>query len=118
VGHVASLRRLRLGPFTTPDMHNLEAVDAAAARPETLDALLLPPDAALPGLPAVSLGAVEQACILRGQPVFATGPGSARVRMYDTTGRFLGIGRMTAEGRRLAPERIMVDLAGAAARQA
>jgi len=118
VGHVASLRRLSLGPFTTPDMHSLEAVGAAAALPQTLDTLLLPLDAALPGLPAVSLGVAEQACILRGQPVFTTGPGSARVRMYGMTGRFLGIGQMTAEGRRLAPERIMVDLAAAAARQA
>ena len=78
-----------------------------------LDALLQPADTALPGFPAVRLGTAEQSCVLQGQPVFVVGPGSARVRMYGVEGRFLGVGRMTAEGRRLAPERIMVGLMGA-----
>ena len=30
--------------------------------------------------------------------------------MYGAGGRFLGVGRMSAEGAQLAPERIMVDL--------
>jgi hypothetical protein len=30
--------------------------------------------------------------------------------MYGVGGRFLGVGRMSAEGVRLAPERIMVEL--------
>ncbi len=74
----------------------------------------LPADAALAALPEVRLGVEEQACILQGQPVFAAGPGGAKVRMYGADGRFLGVGQMTAEGRRLAPDRIMIELAGAA----
>jgi tRNA pseudouridine55 synthase len=112
VGHVHSLRRLRLGPFTAPLMHSLEAVEQSAEQPRELQAMLLPADAALPGLPAVRLGLAEQACVLQGQPVFAAGPGAALVRMYGVGGQFLGVGRMSAEGRRLAPERIMVDLSG------
>lgn len=111
VGHVHDLRRLALGPFATPRMHELAVVEQAAERPPELESLLLPSDAALPGLPAVQLGLAEQACVLQGQPVFAVGPGSALVRMYGAEGLFLGVGRMSAEGRRLAPERIMVDLA-------
>lgn len=118
VGHVGSLRRLSLGPFTRPAMHELASLEQAATRPDALDALLLPVDAALPGMPAVMLGTVEQACVLQGQPVFVAGPGSARVRMYGEGGLFLGTGRMTAEGRRLAPERIMVDTVPAAPKQA
>lgn len=118
VGHVASLRRLSLGPFASPAMHTLASLEQAATLPAALDALLLPVDAALPGMPAVSLGAAEQACVLQGQPVFVAGPGSARVRMYGHGGLFLGTGRMTAEGHCLAPERIMVDNARAAAKQA
>jgi hypothetical protein len=38
------------------------------------------------------------------------GPGASPVRMYGVGGRFLGLGRMSAEGARLAPERIMVRL--------
>ncbi len=111
VGHVQSLRRLALGPFTAPAMHSLEAVERAAGEPGELQAMLLPADAALPALPPVQLGVAEQACILQGQPVFAAGPEAALVRMYGADGLFLGVGRMSAEGRRLAPERIMVRLA-------
>lgn len=118
VGHVGSLRRLSLGPFTRPAMHELASLEQAATRTGALDALLLPVDAALPGMPAVMLGTVEQACVLQGQPVFVAGPGSARVRMYGEGGLFLGTGRMTAEGRRLAPERIMVDIVPAVPKQA
>jgi tRNA pseudouridine55 synthase len=118
VGHVGSLRRLSLGPFPRPVMHSLASLEQAAMHPGALDALLLPVDAALPGMPAVKLGALEQACVLQGQPVLVTGPGSARVRMYGEGGLFLGTGRMTAEGGRLVPERIMVDTVPAAPKQA
>ena len=118
VGHVGNLRRLSLGPFVRPAMHALASLEVAAATPQALDTLLLPIDAALPGMPAVRLGTSEQACVLQGQPVFVTGPGSARVRMYGEDGLFLGTGRMTAEGRRLAPERIMVDIVPGASKQA
>lgn len=110
VGHVHSLRRLRLGPFQDPWLHSLEAVERAAEQPQELQTMLLPVDAAIPGMPAVSLGLAEQACVLQGQPVFASGPGAALVRMYGVDGQFLGVGRMSTEGRRLAPERIMVNL--------
>ncbi len=118
VGHVGSLRRLSLGPFERPEMRALADLEQTAALRAELDALLLPVDAALPGMPVVTLGLAEQACVLQGQAVFVTGPGSARVRMYGEAGLFLGTGRMTPEGRRLAPERIMVDIAPAAGNQA
>ena len=118
VGHVGSLRRLSLGPFESPPMRALADLEQAATSPQALDCLLLPVDSALPGLPAVMLGAAEQACVLQGQPVFVSGPGAARVRMYGAGGLFLGTGQMTAEGRRLAPERIMVDVVPAASKQA
>ena len=74
----------------------------------------MPVDEALPGLPAVQLGAAEQASVLQGRDVPAVGPGASRVRMYGVGGRFLGVGRMSAEGARLAPERIMVDVSARA----
>ncbi len=114
VGHVASLRRLALGPFAAPRMHTLAEVEESAGNPGELERLLLPADAALAMLPDVRLGVAEQACVLQGQAVFAAGPGGAKVRIYGPDGRFLGVGQMTAEGRRLAPERIMIDLAGGA----
>jgi tRNA pseudouridine55 synthase len=112
VGHVQCLRRLRLGPFTDSRMHSLESVEQAVGHPERLATLLMPADSALPGLPAVQLGAVEEARILHGQTVKTTGPTACQVRMYGPDGRFLGVGRMSGAGCLLAPERIMVELGG------
>ncbi len=110
VGYVAGLRRLGLGHFKDARTWTLEEIESAAGDPTRLDAMLLPVDEALPGMPAVQLGDAEQAWILQGRAVAAVGPGASRVRMYGVGGRFLGVGRMSAEGARLAPERIMVEL--------
>lgn len=110
IGHVASLRRTALGPFLGKDMHSLADIEQAASDRCGLETMLLPSDAALPAMPSVRLGEVEQASILQGKAVPVTGPGGARVRMYGVEGRFLGVGRMSAEGGQLAPERIMVEL--------
>lgn len=118
VGHVESLRRIELGPFRNPAMRTLQDIEKAAERPHELDAMLLPVDAALPGLPAMQLGPTEQALVLRGQPIAMTGPAAVRVRMYGADGLFLGVGQMSAEGHRLAPERIMIDLSGGHATRA
>ena len=110
VGHVALLRRTALGPFTGARMHTLEEIEQAAGTGSALESMLLPVDGALPELPAVQLDAAGQASILQGRAVDAAGPAASRVRMYGIGGRFLGVGRMSAEGARLAPERIMVEL--------
>lgn len=114
-GHVIALRRTQLGPFRDQRMWTQEALEALLAEggEPALDAILLAPDAALPHWPAVQLGEAEQACVLRGQAVFVEGPAGQGVRMYGPAGLFLGVGRMTPEGRRMAPERIMVDLESA-----
>jgi len=112
VGHVGSLRRTGFGPFSGARVHTLGEIERAAGGP-ALEALLLAVDAALPGLPAIQLGESEQSSILHGRIVPTAGPGAARVRMYGVGGRFLGVGRMDAEGLRLAPERIMIELSEA-----
>jgi len=118
VGYVDSLRRTELGPFRSPVMRTLHDIEEAALHPQMLDAWLLPVDSALPGLPTVRLGPAEQALVLQGQAVSVSGPGAARVRMYGANGLFLGVGRMSPEGQRLAPERIMIDMSGGPAVQA
>ena len=110
VGHVALLRRTTLGPFTGARMHTLEEIERAAECGDALVSMLLPADEALYGFPAVQLDAAGQAWVLQGRAVPAAGPAASRVRMYGVGGRFLGVGRMSAEGARLAPERIMVDV--------
>ena len=111
VGHVARLRRLALGPFQSPRMHTMAELERDQ-EPQALEARLLPVDSALTALPAVRLGQEEQACILHGQAVFTAGPAGSQVRMYGADGGFLGVGRMSGEGRQLAPERIMIERGG------
>jgi tRNA pseudouridine55 synthase len=109
VGHVASLRRTGLGPFSGAPMYTIEEIEAATLG-DRLDTLMMAVDSAMPGFPVVRLGSAEQASILQGRTVPATGPRAARVRMYGPGGLFLGVGRMDTEGVRLAPERVMVAL--------
>jgi tRNA pseudouridine55 synthase len=116
VGHVASLRRLGLGPFGASRMRTLDEIEGAEG--DALGAMLLRPDEALSGMPAVQLGDADEAWVLQGREIPAAGPGASRVRMYGVGGRFLGVGRMSNEGARLAPERIMVALASGPAPRA
>ena len=101
VGHVASLRRIGLGPFSDMPMYPLDRIEEAASAEVGLEAMLIAVDEALPGLPAVQLGAVEQASVLQGRVVPALGPGASQVRIYGV-GRALS-GRRAHECRRRAP---------------
>lgn len=113
VGHVAALRRTRLGPFEGGMLWRLEQLEQRATEggEAALDEVLLGPDAAMRHWPEVVLGEAEQAYVLQGQPVFASGPAGARVRMYGPGYVFLGVGQMAPEGRRLQPVRIMLEAA-------
>ena len=67
---VTALRRYGAGPFTERHMHSLEELEALAASGfRELASVLLPPDAALEGLPAVALSEVDARRILTGQAV-------------------------------------------------
>ncbi len=67
VGHVAALRRLRVGPFTEAEAIGLDkllsGVDTAPASPD----LLLPVATALADIPALALTEAEAAGLLHGQ---------------------------------------------------
>ena len=112
-----ALRRTQLGPFRDERMWTLPELEALAGEggEPALDAVLHGADTAVRHWPEVVLGEAEQAYVLQGQAVFATGPAGARVRMYGPDRLFLGVGEMTPEGRRVAPVRIMLDLSGSAA---
>jgi len=116
-GHVTALRRTQLGPFRDERMWTMAELEALAIEggEPALDAVLHSPDTAVRHWPEVVLGEAEQAYVLQGQAVFATGPAGAKVRMYGPKRLFLGVGEMTVEGRRVAPVRIMLDLACGAA---
>lgn len=107
--HVTSLRRLATGPFalapgrTLEDIIRLEADGGLPA----LDALLLPPWAALAHVPRATLSQNQAYYILHGNPVQAGGlPDAPEYLLFEGEDRFLGLGYRNADGL-LAPRRLM-----------
>ncbi|MBP6682329.1 MAG: tRNA pseudouridine(55) synthase TruB [Halioglobus sp.] len=108
--HVAKLRRTRAGAFDIGDSVTMATLEAlrASERIAAMDALLLPADAALEGLPLVRLSSSGGFYMRQGQPVLVpNAPGDGMVRVALETGEFLGIGEILDDGR-VAPRRLIV----------
>ena len=112
--HVTALRRTKAGPFadeSAVSMTALESLRQHAAYAE-MDALLLPADAALGGLPMVQLTESGGFYIRQGQPVLVpNSPCSGMVRVGLESGEFLGVGEILDDGR-VAPRRLVVSRQG------
>lgn len=110
LGCGATLERLvrsRVGPF---DLSG--AVEWRALTEDPPDALwfrVLPPEAALPGWPAVRLEPEVAAAFTHGQAVEGPAPAAdgSLVRVHDRAGRLVGVGAATAGGNRIRPLRIL-----------
>ena len=82
--HVSELRRIWVAPFLVPAMHTLDSLAALreGQGEAALDALLLPVEAGLEGLPSVALDAAQAQALGRGQlvrPVVGAVPGTSVV---------------------------------------
>jgi tRNA pseudouridine55 synthase len=115
--YLGSLVRTASGPFVLDDAVELDAVrDAAAGGPEGLLPLLRPIDTGLEAFPDVALTDVETLAVARGQYVSpAAGlPGpSDHYRLRGPDGALVAIA--TSSGGRLAPDKVFVSPAPAAA---
>lgn len=107
--HVISLRRTGLGHFDSSSMLSMDVIEARAQNGDAeLDRILEPADLAVSNWPAVHLDRDSAHYLLHGQPVFVPGLSEAGwLRIYDASGRFLGLGSQLDDGR-LAPRRLMV----------
>ncbi len=109
-GHVSALRRTRAGPFSIEDSVSMTTLEALKNNEQIaeMDALLLPADTALGGLPLVRLSESGGYYIRQGQPVqVPNAPCDGMVRVALETGEFLGIGEILDDGR-VAPRRLIV----------
>jgi tRNA pseudouridine55 synthase len=96
-GHVQALRREYVEPFEKAPMETLESIAAALA--EDRRPAVLPADAPLQHLTAVHLDAKATGKVLHGQAVSSEQCQTAgRVRLYDASGAFLGIGEADGTG--------------------
>lgn len=106
-GHVSLLRRLHVEPFGSEAMVTLETVVVAAETGQLPP--LLSADRGVPHLPEVRLTAPAVQRVVHGQAAALTteiAPG--RVRLYDHTGRFFGIGESDGFGT-VQPRRLFVE---------
>ncbi len=109
-GHVAALRRTRVGAFGEAEavpLAELEALKASAAEGETLMAKLRPVETALRDIPALALSGSDAARLRQGQPVMLRGRDAPILdgTVYATSrGMLVALGEMQ-EGE-LRPKRI------------
>ena len=102
-GHVIRLHRTYVEPFAKEPMETLEAI-AGAPR-------ILPADRGVEHLPVVRLSIDSADRLMHGQAVaLECENASGRVRLYDQTGQFLGIGEASAGVVR--PRRLFALVAG------
>jgi len=109
---LASLSRLRCGPFRLADALTPDEI-AAAGRQEQLVGLLHPADSVLKDWPTLSLNEDQATAFGYGQPLPFTETGDLpndaddpRRRVYDAAGVFLGIGRVEADSGHLKPKKV------------
>ncbi len=98
--HVSKLHRIQVGPFTAAQMVTPEQLAAMAEQCQqtadfsAMDALLLPMDAGLDGLPSVQLSEAEQHRLQHGQSCLSGQPDCELLKFYGAQGHFIGIGQI------------------------
>ena len=116
VAHTARLHREAVAGFRAEDMLDMQGAEAAAVDgPEALRNRLMPADAALADWPSCRVAPGDEARFCGGQQVAGSGAEAGLTRVYDASGRFLGIGELTGMGS-VAPKRIFLpaEVAGGA----
>lgn len=104
--HLAGLRRTRTAGFNIADAITLDAL--VEMTPEARMAALLPVDILVNHLPIHTLSDADTHKICHGQPVHVAEKDAIiqGCRLYDSQQRFVGIGRMRADGL-LWPDRLL-----------
>lgn len=100
VAHVSGLRREFVEPFRDVPMHTLAQLEAMTGGPPLLEA-----DLAVGHLPLLRLTAHQSRAISYGQGIEVAEAPPGELRLYDASGRFLGLALATAGGR-VSPARL------------
>jgi tRNA pseudouridine55 synthase len=109
--HLIGLRRTAIAHFDLKDAHTLMDLEAMADAER--DACILPLQSLMPDMPRLELDAVQVQRLAQGQRLgLETGLPDGRVSLLGPAG-FIGVGLL--QGRRLAPERLLSEVAKQAA---
>ena len=112
--HVGTLHRIKAGQFEEDNAHTLDALEELRGddKAEVLDKLLLPVDSPVDALPLIELDNDSGFYFSRGQAimdaqVYSLGDEGDKVRVFQESGDFLGVGEITDDGR-VTPKRLVV----------
>lgn len=109
--HLIGLRRTAIAHFDLNDSHTLQQL--AAMSDAERAACILPLESLMPDMPRLQLDAVQVQRLAQGQRLgLDTGLPDGKVSLHGPQG-FIGVGLL--QGRRLAPERLLSDVAKQAA---
>ena len=112
--HLIGLRRTAIAHFDLRDGYNWQQLEAMTGAER--DACVLPPEALMPDMPRLQLDAVQIKRLAQGQRLgLDTGLPDGKLCLYGPQG-FIGTGLL--QGRRLAPERLLSEVAKQAAKLA
>lgn len=104
--HMIALRRIATGCFDLSNAISFPQLEQMTS--EQRDAVLLPADYLLSGLPKVVLDSESAYYIQQGQSVWQSGQSSTGpVSLYGPASVFLGLGEITSEGK-IAPKRLVL----------
>ncbi|RKZ94297.1 MAG: tRNA pseudouridine(55) synthase TruB [Gammaproteobacteria bacterium] len=108
-GHVSMLRRVAAAGYQIEQAVTVEQLEHIAEQGlQSLDAILLPTEDALPGWPAISVTDDMVTALRFGQTINVDQSfESAQVRLFDLNKQFLGLGEMSEQGI-VAPKRVFV----------
>jgi tRNA pseudouridine55 synthase len=99
--HLTALRRLWVEPFTAAQMHTLESLDRIKAEDGlgALDSLLLPLEAGLAGMPALTVSAEQAAQLKQGKRLMQTALADQPLcRALDTDGSLVALVEIDVRG--------------------
>jgi tRNA pseudouridine55 synthase len=109
--HLIGLRRIAIAHFDLNNAYSLERLQEMAQVER--DACLLPLESLMPDMPRLQLDAVQVQRLAQGQRLgLDTGLPDGKISLYGPQG-FIGVGLL--QGRRLAPDRLLSDVAKQAA---
>lgn len=110
--HLIGLRRTAIAHFNLQDGYNWQRLEAMSEVER--DACLLPLDSLMPDMPKLQLDEVQIKRLAQGQRLaLDTGLPDGRISLHGPQG-FIGVGLL--QGRRLAPDRLLSDVAKQAAK--
>lgn len=109
--HLIGLRRTAIAHFNLSDAYNWPQL--AAMNDEERASCVLPLESLMPDMPKLQLDAVQIQRLAQGQRLgLDTGLPDGKVRLHGPQG-FIGVGLL--QGRRLAPDRLLTNVAKQAA---